>query len=86
MTLTDNGGIDCAGVPWAKLLRGLLNVTWVAGMLAWPFAQRIVAADVFIQFVRWKWNGAEALGWNFALHFAGLVALTCFFSMYRPKK
>lgn len=71
-----------------KAFSGAVKVLWVVVALVWPVLRWLLALDVVFQGVLmlWHWDtpGSHA-GWTFALHFAALVALTFFVSVFKPK-
>lgn len=76
----------------AALLRGLfasvVKAVWVVVVLVWPLLKWIVSLDVIFRLIRmiYHWNTPGVFaGWTFLAHFAVLVALTYFVSIYKPK-
>lgn len=66
----------------------VVKVVWVATVLVWPLLKWIVSIDVFFQAIRmmYHWNTPGVFaGWVFLGHFAALVALTYFVTIYKPK-
>lgn len=70
------------------MVSALLRWVWIITALLWPVLRWVVAIEAFLQMLRtmyyWNTPGMHA-GWTFALHFAVLVALTYFVSVYKPK-
>ena len=67
---------------------GLVRGLWLVVVLAWPLGRWVIGLDVAYQFVRMLWYWDEAgvhAGWTFVVHFAVLVALTYFVSIFKPK-
>ncbi|MBD8828989.1 KleE stable inheritance protein [Pseudomonas sp. CFBP 13602] len=78
---------DSPGVA-KKMSSGIVKVLWLATALVWPVLRWLLALDVAFQFALmvWHWdNPASHAGWTFALHFAVMVALTFFVSVFKPK-
>ena len=74
--------------PRRGLFAPVVKAVWVVVVLVWPLLKWIVSIDVFFQFIRmvYHWNTPGVLaGWTFLAHFAVLVALTYFVSIYKPK-
>lgn len=71
-----------------KAASGVVKTLWFVVALVWPFLRWVVALDVVFQglVMVWHWDtpGSHA-GWTFALHFAVLVALTFFVSVFKPQ-
>ena len=76
------------GAGGGGVLSNLIKVVWVVTVLLWPLMKWILSLDVLFQFVRmfYHWNtlGVYAT-WTFLLHFAVLIVLTYFVSLYKPK-
>jgi hypothetical protein len=74
--------------PRRNLFAPVLRFVWVLTALVWPILKWVVSIGVFFQFIRmvfhWNTPGVYA-GWTFLAYFAGLVALTYFVSLYKPK-
>ena len=71
-----------------RLFAPVVKAVWVVVVLVWPLLKWIVSIDVFFQFIRmvYHWNTPGVFaGWTFLAHFAVLVALTYFVSIYKPK-
>ena len=77
------------GTRGGDFLSNLVKVVWVFTVLMWPLTKWILSLDVLFQFVRmlYHWNtpGVYAT-WTFLLHFAVLILLTYFVSLYKPKR
>lgn len=61
---------------------------WVVMVLLWPLLKYVVILDCVFQFFRmlWYWNTPWTFaGYRFLLHFAVLVGLTWYVSVYKPK-
>nr|ADD63324.1 KleE stable inheritance protein [uncultured bacterium pAKD4]AFU76024.1 KleE stable inheritance protein [Burkholderia cepacia] len=74
--------------PRRGLFAPVVKAVWVVVVLVWPLLKWIVSIDVFFQFIRmvYHWNTPGVFaGWTFLAHFAVLVALTYFVSIYKPK-
>ncbi|MGC6373669.1 KleE stable inheritance protein [Pseudomonas sp. S2.OTC.A_B10] len=71
-----------------KAASGIVKTLWFVVALVWPFLRWVIALDVVFQGLAmvWHWDtpGSHA-GWTFALHFAVLVALTFFVSVFKPQ-
>lgn len=71
-----------------KVFSGCVKVLWLMVVLVWPFLRWIMALDVVFRglLMVWHWDtpGSHA-GWTFLLHFAALVAVTSFVSVFKPK-
>lgn len=71
-----------------KFLSGMVTTLWFVLALVWPVLRWLLALDVVFRGVlmAWHWDtpGSYA-GWTFVLHFALLVALTFFVSVFKPK-
>lgn len=71
-----------------KSFSGGVKVLWFVLALVWPVLRWLLALDVVFQgmLMLWHWDtpGSHA-GWTFFLHFAALVALTFFVSVFKPK-
>ena len=69
--------------------RAVVLVPYTIAMLVGSLLLKwIVSIDVFFQFIRmvYHWNTPGVFaGWTFLAHFAVLVALTYFVSIYKPK-
>jgi hypothetical protein len=70
------------------LFEKVMRVIWLLVVLTWPLVSWAGSIYVFFQFLRmlYHWNtpGSYA-GWSFLAHFAMLVVLVCFITMYKPK-
>lgn len=70
-----------------KTFSGGVKVLWFVVALVWPVLRWVLALDVVFQGVLmlWRWDtpGSYA-GFTFSLHFAALVALTFFVSVFKP--
>lgn len=77
-------------VPGAgrKTLSVAVKTLWIVAALVWPVLRWIMALDVAFQalLMVWHWgtpgNGAMV---TFLLHFAALVGMTFFVSVFKPK-
>ncbi len=71
-----------------KLLSHVVKVLWFVMALVWPFLRWVMALDVFFHgaLMVWHWDtpGSYA-GVTFLLHFAALVGMTFFVSIFKPK-
>ena len=77
-----------SAAPRRGLFAPVVKAVWVVVVLVWPLLKWIVSIDVFFQFIRmvYHWNTPGVFaGWTFLAHFAVLVALTYFVSIYKPK-
>jgi hypothetical protein len=74
--------------PRLTLFEHVMRVIWLLVVLTWPLVSWVGSIYVFFQFLRmlYHWNtpGSYA-GWSFLAHFAVLVVLMCFITMYKPK-
>jgi hypothetical protein len=70
-----------------KSFSWVVKVLWFVVALIWPVLRWLLALDVVFQgaLMLWHWDtpGSHA-GWTFSLHFAVLVALTFFVSVFKP--
>ncbi len=70
------------------LFEHVMRVIWLLVVLTWPLVSWLGSIYVFFQFLRmlyhWSTPGSYA-DWSFLTHFAVLVALLCFITMYKPK-
>jgi hypothetical protein len=74
--------------PRLALFEHLMRVIWLVVVLTWPLVSWVGSIYVFFQFLRmlyhWDTPGSDA-GWSFLAHFAVLVVLLRFITMYKPK-
>ena len=71
-----------------KAFSGVVKTLWFVVALIWPFLRWLLALDVVFQglVMIWHWDTPSShAGWTFFLHFAALVALTFFVSVFEPK-
>jgi hypothetical protein len=71
-----------------KALSGIIKMLWFVVALGWPFLRWVLAFDVVFQglMMVWHWDTPNHhAGWTFVLHFAVLVALTIFVSVFKPQ-
>lgn len=70
------------------LFEHVTRVIWLLVVLTWPLVSWVGSLYVFFQFLRmlyyWNMPGSHA-GWSFLAHFAVLVVLICFSTLYKPK-
>lgn len=66
----------------------VMCVIWLLVILTWPLVSWLGSLYIFFQFIRmlyyWNTPGSHA-GWSFLAHFAVLVVLICFITLYKPK-
>jgi hypothetical protein len=75
------------GGTLSRVAHTVVKGLWITTALLWPVLRWVISIEVFLQMLRamyyWNTPGMYA-GWAFALHFAVLVGITIFVSIYKP--